>query len=574
METNTPAVKDPKEFQERLAAIKTGIQSKKESEAFALPKNEEETPTSEQLDEEDEKLENHTSSEIMEGFGFHEAHILTILALLVRDKEFYETYGRFMKPSYFATISPQAPHEIMEQIFIMSQEFFKDYPGEPMDRRILKLQIDEHFKKFKKDEKEKPNWYDLVDEIFDAENLDAVKTFYGKHMKKFLIVQESKLSFHKLFEDFKNPSIDPEVSLQSNLDRETELKNLSLESKEEEGGSTMIEILESRLEEPEYLVKPFMKPGEKGYLTAGYKIGKTFLAMQLTISLAKWISFLEFEIPKPRKVLYTRFELTDYAFSKRLQKTNMGSYKELIKSNPVIWLKKGFDITSKDEKDLQWFFRQVDKHEPDVAIFDPLYKLTSLNLADPKSASPLLRTYEKIQQKYPSLHLLFPHHMVKMGGKDRDSNSWDNSYGPMQFFADMDYQMRLRSISDHDDPVKRFRLDFLTNAELLDSMELERDPDTLIYKVVTETKLQKKERKDQTDIEKMKDVLKKNGKINKTTFMNGCKAVLNIGEDLFNRLSGLGEGNLWTITKVKNVIFYEAMDIPGSGCEEKETPHI
>jgi hypothetical protein len=513
-----------------------------------------------------------SNENIMEGFGFGEGHIKTILALLVRDKEFYESYGRIMKPSYFASITPNAPFEAREQVFLKAQEYFQEFAGKPIDRRILKSCIDLHFIKCKKDQDYKQEWYDLVDEIFDAQDLDAVKDFYGSRMKKFLIVQESKLNFYKLFEDFKNPSIDPEVALQSNLDRGTELKDMGI--RDEQEGSTMIEILESRLEEPEYSVKPFMKPGEKGYLTAGYKVGKTFLATQLMVSLAKGIPFLGFEIPKPRKVLYVRFELTDFAFSKRLQKMNVGSYKEPIKSNPVIWLKKGFDITAKDEKDLQWFFRQVDKHEPDVGIFDPLYKLTSLNLADPKSASPLLRTYEKIQQRYPALHLLFPHHMVKMGGKDRDSDSWDNSYGPMQFFADMDYQMRLRSISDHDEQVKRFRLDFLTNAELLDSMELERDPDTLIYKVVTETKLQKKERKDQTDLERMNELLKKSGKINKTTFMNSCKATLDIGEDLFKRLGGLGEGNLWTITKVKNVIFYEAKEILGSGCDEKETPHI
>jgi ribosomal protein L21 len=104
---------------------------------------------------------------------------------------------------------------------------------------------------------------------------------------------------------------------------------------------------------------------------------------------------------------------------------------------------------------------------------------------------------------------------------------------------------------------KRFKLDFLTNAEVVDSMELERDPDTFIYKVVTESKLQRKAHKDEANLEKMDKVLKRNGKINKTIFMKSCRE-LSIGKDLFERLSVLGEKNLgWKVSKVKNQVFYE-----------------
>ena len=49
---NTPAVKDPNEFQKRLDRIKANIQSKKDTDAFALPKDEEETHTPAELKKE------------------------------------------------------------------------------------------------------------------------------------------------------------------------------------------------------------------------------------------------------------------------------------------------------------------------------------------------------------------------------------------------------------------------------------------------------------------------------------------------------------------------------------------
>ncbi len=179
-----------------------------------------------------------TETNILEGFGFGEVHIKIILALFVRNTEFYETFGTRMKPSYFATIDPHAPHEIMEQIFLKAQDYYEKNVGKLITRDVLKSEIDIHFVQFKKDQKEKQEWYDLVDEIFDIEGLEETKDYYARQMKKFLIVQESKLTYYRLFEDFKNPTIDPEKALKDNISREADLVSMgSTMSPEVEGES-------------------------------------------------------------------------------------------------------------------------------------------------------------------------------------------------------------------------------------------------------------------------------------------------------------------------------------------------
>jgi hypothetical protein len=179
-------------------------------------------------------------------------------------------------------------------------------------------------------------------------------------------------------------------------------------------------------------------------------------------------------------------------------------------------------------------------------------------------ATPLSSTglnfYEKIQKRYPMLAIQFAHHMVKLSA-DRRGDSWDSSYGPMQFFADMDYEMRLRRIAGDGKP-QRFKLDFLTNATPVDNMELERDEATLIYNVVTESKYQKKVNKDQAYLEGMDKILKREGKINQTTFRKFCKEELDIHKDLFERLVVLGEKKLgWKVEKgERNQTFYESSE--------------
>ena len=124
----------------------------------------------------------------------------------------------------------------------------------------------------------------------------------------------------------------------------------------------------------------------------------------------------------------------------------------------------------------------------------------------------------------------------------------------MQFFADMDYEMRLRRIGN--EKPERFKLDFLTNSKAVDKMELERDEDTLIYTVVTESKLQKKTHEDEAKLEAMAGILRREYEkthqpLNQTIFKKLCADELDIGWSLFDRLAKENNGIFWNAEKIK-----------------------
>lgn len=248
-------------------------------------------------------------------------------------------------------------------------------------------------------------------------------------------------------------------------------------------GRRLLQILEEPPKEPDYLIKPILQTGDKGFLVSSYKVGKTLLAMQKTLSLAKGISFLGLEVPKPRKVLFIRFELSWDKFTRNLRKMNTGlDYQTPCRVEPVFEMVKGFDILS--QKDFDWLIRMIDIHEPALLILDPFYKLCNLDLKDTSSAMPLIRRFESVRERYSELCILTNAHQIKTV-KSKDSRAWDSTYGPMQFFADMDFEIRLR-VQNRESLDPDFTIDYISNDEGIEPMRLKRDKETLLYYVVEE----------------------------------------------------------------------------------------
>jgi hypothetical protein len=199
------------------------------------------------------------------------------------------------------------------------------------------------------------------------------------------------------------------------------------------------------------------------------------LLADCALSLAIGRDWLGFKVPKPRKVLYIRFELKDQRFNQRLRLMTAGmGGRELIKSIPIFEYPRGFEIMK--QADFDWLKMMIDTHEPEVLLIDPFYKLTSkLDIKDPKNAMPLLRKFEDLRIAYEELLILFSHHDKKLSGGESD---WDSAYGPMFFFADMDFEMKLIGGNG------KFTLSFLSNDVPIDPIVLERDPKTLVHRFV------------------------------------------------------------------------------------------
>jgi len=242
-------------------------------------------------------------------------------------------------------------------------------------------------------------------------------------------------------------------------------------------GKSLSEILNQPELEERYLVKPLLSRGDKGFVVSSYKIGKTLFLTQLTLCLSMGIPFLGFEIPKPAKVLYVRFELKESRFKKRLESmvAGLGGMGRL-QMEPIFELVKGFNIST--ENDFQWLMGLLGKHQAEVLMLDPLYKLSPIDLKDTANAMPLIRRFDTIIEAYPDLLLITAHHLRKSGADERDN--WDQTYGPMFFFADADFQVRLKA--KHRE-THEFTLDVISNDAPIDSFMFKRDDNTLLYYV-------------------------------------------------------------------------------------------
>jgi len=148
--------------------------------------------------------------------------------------------------------------------------------------------------------------------------------------------------------------------------------------------------------------------------------------------------------------------------------------RESIRSMPIFEYPRGFEIMKQTHFD--WLKKMIDTHQPDALFLDPFYKLTSvLDIKDPKNAMPLLRKFEELRSSYKDLLIWLSHHDKKLNGQE---SGWDSAYGPMIYYADMDFEIKLSKQGE------KFSLDFLSNDVPVDPIIIERHPTTLVHKFV------------------------------------------------------------------------------------------
>ncbi len=154
--------------------------------------------------------------------------------------------------------------------------------------------------------------------------------------------------------------------------------------------------------------------------------------------------------------------------------------KDKVKITPFFHLIRGFDI--KNEKDFLWLLDLIYKFEPEVLFLDPLYKLSlGMNLRDSESTNPIIRKFEILRDKFSALHISIAHHPRKQTGGFKD-DSWDSAYGPMQLFADMDFEIKLTRKGNQKDT---FVFSHISNDVPIEDFTFTRNPNSLIYELET-----------------------------------------------------------------------------------------
>ena len=148
-------------------------------------------------------------------------------------------------------------------------------------------------------------------------------------------------------------------------------------------------------------------------IAGGSNVGKSVISLQLSTCLALGVPFLNFRVPKARKVMHVQFELKDESFSNLLQRTAMPILEKYPIEAPRF--EKNCSILSSGQMDVftdKW--EQIDKnlmHHPcDVLVVDNLYTSTHKNVSRNSEIQELLRTIVNLKNTHNVAIIIVSHH--------------------------------------------------------------------------------------------------------------------------------------------------------------------
>ena len=145
------------------------------------------------------------------------------------------------------------------------------------------------------------------------------------------------------------------------------------------------------------------------------KSKKTFLTMNLALSIASGSDFSGFKVPKPKKVLYLLAEGGYYATRDRLKKMAKDKNQNLFVGFPNY-------LPVNTEDGYHFLYSLVKEVNPDVLILDPLIKFHDV---DENSASQMSDVLGKIRTMMAELKLsvILVHHTGKVASRDGRGSS-------------------------------------------------------------------------------------------------------------------------------------------------------
>ena len=181
----------------------------------------------------------------------------------------------------------------------------------------------------------------------------------------------------------------------------------------------------------EHVVDEILIKGGTSCIAGGSNVGKSILSLQFAMSVAAGIPFLNFQVPKARKVLVAQFEMMPEQYRERL----VSQYEAVSRRYPekLETLKK--NLTLIDEKRKKLFVDTYDEIETnlflhrtntgiydgrpvEVVVIDNMYTTTDKNINDNNDLKNLLGRIRTIGVDHNVAWRLVAHHK-KMNGELR-----------------------------------------------------------------------------------------------------------------------------------------------------------
>ncbi len=158
----------------------------------------------------------------------------------------------------------------------------------------------------------------------------------------------------------------------------------------------------------DYVVNPFFVAGELGLIYAQWKAGKTFVCLSLALAIAtgtKWLG--EFDVPRPRRVLYIDEEMSRVELIRRVQRLSPGMSTDQFR----VLSRYGLSFDSADTvKTLVGKLQEAWDFDPEVVFVDSFRAVFPGN---EKEAHEVRRFWKDIEALLQGRTVIFIHHMKK-----------------------------------------------------------------------------------------------------------------------------------------------------------------
>jgi hypothetical protein len=222
-----------------------------------------------------------------------------------------------------------------------------------------------------------------------------------------------------------------------------------------------------------WLVEGIWPEGARGWIAGEPKLGKSWLAMDLSLSIVTGTKFLDTYAVKQRgPVFYLTEESTEYKVLNRFRMLAKGHglAESLLANDLHLYVRKGVLLT--DPEWLAFIRREMERLHPVMVIADPMrrYHLNPENQAH--EVAPILDAAAQIQGAGPKpTAFVFVHHMRKVAQANADARPGQQLAGSRDLHAWSDaaiYCVGVRSIhnrllaevefKDEDDNVPPFEI--------------------------------------------------------------------------------------------------------------------
>lgn len=177
--------------------------------------------------------------------------------------------------------------------------------------------------------------------------------------------------------------------------------------------------LKSEPPEPDQILRDTFDVGDKVAIIGSSKMKKTFFLLQLLLCMAAGRSFLDWHIPKARRVLHIQFEIQDHHYHRRVKRMAkaMGITSVDLGDRFHILNARGLGISGPEG--IEKIGLIAESVKPDIISFDPLYKIATgaENVAEDLKGT--LNGFDELA-KITGAAILYVHHDAKGNSGDRD----------------------------------------------------------------------------------------------------------------------------------------------------------